>query len=147
MKRIVVASFVAIVVLTGCTRAIDVAPPDVAPDVQQTCTEFISSLPVTLAGALRAQTQPESPLTAAWGEPYIIVRCGVPTPAAFGPTSQLITVDGVDWFAEELSNGTMFTTIGRDVNIEASVPRDYAPEISVPTELSSYVLAQTNAVP
>ena len=63
---------------------------------------------------------------AAYGDPAIIARCGVP---ALGPTTDdCIEVDGMGWVAQGLSDGTRFTTFGRDPAIEVLVPKDYAPE-------------------
>ena len=72
------------------------------------------------------------------------MRCGVPRPTTLDATSQLVTVDGVDWFAEELTAGYLFTTTGRVAYVEVSVPDDYAPEIGPVTELSPAV---ADAVP
>ena len=56
----------------------------------------------------------------AWGDPAVIARCGLP---ALGPTTeQCISVDGVDWVARELSDGTALTTFGRSPAIEVLVP-------------------------
>ena len=55
-----------------------------------------------------------------------IARCGVP---ALGPTTDdCIEVDGLGWVAQGLSDGTRFTTFGRDPAIEVLIPKDYAPE-------------------
>ena len=54
-------------------------------------------------------------------------------------TSQLVNVNGVDWFAEELTEGYVFTTYGRQVFVEVTVPDDYEPEIGPVTELSPAV--------
>ena len=56
--------------------------------------------------------------------------------AAYQPTSQLFSVNGVDWLAEELSSGFRFTTVGLPVNTEVTVPDAYAPEADVIAQLS-----------
>jgi hypothetical protein len=63
----------------------------------------------------------------------------VPEPAALTPTSQLLTVDGVDWLPEPLSSGILFTSVGRTVNVEVAVPAAYAPEASALPEISPAV--------
>ena len=126
--------------MSGCSTVIEVAPPvDVNPATAQICADFRDSLPDSLSGQGSQKTDPESPLTAAWGEPAIIVRCGVDRPAALEPSSQLTTVNDVDWFAEELTGGYLFTTYGRKAYVEVTVPNDYAPEIGPVTELSAAV--------
>ena len=57
------------------------------------------------------------------------------------PSSQLIDVNGLEWFAEELTQGYLFTTYGLAANVEVTVPDDYAPEIGPVTELSTLVQA------
>lgn len=60
---------------------------------------------------------------AAWGDPPIVARCGKQPP---GPTTDpCIDVDGVDWVATELDDGTMFTTYGRSPAVEVLVPAEY----------------------
>jgi hypothetical protein len=60
----------------------------------------------------------------------------VAPPAAFGPTSTLITINGIDWFAQDLAAGMRFTTVGRVANVEVTVPDAYEPEADIPAELS-----------
>ena len=67
---------------SGCSDAIDVAPPaDVPPAATQVCAALAERLPDTLSGngagngadqESRA-TEPESALTAAWGDPAIVL--------------------------------------------------------------------------
>lgn len=75
----------------------------------------------------------------AWGEPAIVLRCGVPKPAALTATSRCDEVDGVGWFAEQVPGGYRFTTIGRSVYVEVSVPSDYAPEANALVDLAPAV--------
>jgi hypothetical protein len=108
----------------GCSGGVEVAPPTgLTPAAEATCRGV--SWPQTVGGMARMTTQPSSPLTAAWGEPALIARCGVPTP---GPTTDnCIAVDGVDWVAHPLSDGTRMTTFGRQPAVEVLVPREYGP--------------------
>lgn len=126
-------------VLTGCGGAVSVTPPDADAPTVAICTDLHQALPGTLAEQPAHATDPDSPLTAAWGDPAILLRCGVPQPEALEPTSQVFTVNGVDWFPEELTEGYLFTTSGRSVNVEVTVPDDYAPEAGVLTELAAAV--------
>ncbi len=74
-------------------------------------------------------TDPVSPAVRAWGDPPIVARCGVNPP---GPTTDdCLTVDGVDWVATPLSDGTRFVTYGRDPAIEVLIPRGDQPEGSL----------------
>lgn len=131
--------------LTSCAGSVDVTPPDLGQPSSSAsldaCTELTGDLPDQIADQEQRSTSPESPLTAAWGDPAIVLRCGVPRPAALTTTSQLVSVNGVDWLAEELTAGYVFTTAGRSPFVEVAVPDDYAPEIGPVTELSPFVAA------
>ena len=48
-------------------------------------------------------------------------------------------MNGVGWFAEEVQNGMIFTTIGRPAYVELSVPARYAPESGALADLSDAV--------
>lgn len=125
---------------SGCSSVVGVIPPaDVDPATAQVCADFVDALPDTVSGQASQETDPPSPLTAAWGDPVIVVRCGVERPAALEPSSQLTSVNGVDWFVEELTGGYLFTTYGRQAYVEVTVPNDYSPEIGAVTELSAAV--------
>ncbi len=69
-------------------------------------------------------TTPASPLTAACGDPAVVLRCGVPRPAGLRPTSDVIAVEGVEWFLVESAEGYTFTTIGRTANVALTVPAE-----------------------
>ena len=124
--------------LCACSSSVSVAPPEPAVDAD-TCADFMAALPDTLMDKASRPTDPASDLTAAWGDPAITVRCGVPDPAALTPTSQLITIDGVDWFPEQTDGGYRFTTYDRVTNVEVDVPDDYSPEADAATLLSPLV--------
>ncbi len=108
-------------------------PPAAAP---AECGPLLDAFPQRVAGQDQRSTEPESPATAAWGDPPISVVCGVDRPAAYQPTSQLLSVNGVDWLPEQLESGTRFTTIGQPANVEVTVPAAYAPEADVLAQLS-----------
>ena len=85
----------------------------------------------------RRDTEPKSPLTAAYGDPPIEVVCGVAPPAAMAEAqSQCFEVNGVGWFAKEVTNGVIFTTIGRKLYVEVAVPAEYKPEANALTDVS-----------
>jgi hypothetical protein len=75
-----------------------------------------------------------------------VLRCGVGTPRGFGPTSQCITVNGVDWYADKRRDSYVFTTIGRTVSVELTVPHDYRPEVNALVDVANAIKATTRAV-
>lgn len=115
-------------VLSGCTRAVDVPAAPFAAD--PLCASVVLALPEDLAGLPRLRTGSQA--TVAWGDPTdpVVLRCGVPPP---GPTSDpcVTAEDGtasVDWLevaGEEDPDGGRpwrFTTYGRSPAVEVLVP-------------------------
>ena len=110
-----------VVTLTACTAAPEVSLPPSA-DVPA-CSS--APWPATLSGHERVAVTPDSPAVAAWGDPAIIARCGLP---ALAPTTlECVTVNEVDWVVRQLSDGTAATTYGTDPAIEVLVPSAYGP--------------------
>lgn len=114
-----------------------------------TCADLVAALPDTVDDLPRREVEPADAPAAAWGDPAIVLRCGVPVPEGFTDTSMCLETDGVGWFvpAEQLE-GTggpvTMTTIGRDVNVEVTLPEgrlpaypmvDLAPAVKRTTEL------------
>ena len=85
--------------------------------------------------------EPVSDLTAAWGDPPIVLRCGVDRPAAYEPTSVLGTYDGVDWLPVEADDGYVFYATDRVAWIEVAVPSAYAPEVNPLIDLAPAITA------
>lgn len=136
--RAVALSTTAALALAGCsTTTLRVSPPEPAPNEVAVCTELHAHLPERVLDEPERETAPDSDLTAAWGD--IVLRCGVDRPAALDATSQLFEIEGVDWFAQPLTKGTRFTTVGRDAYVEVDVSRDYEPEADVLLELAEPV--------
>ena len=121
------------------------ASPDAA--ATAACTALAAELPQTLNGLASRPTDPSSDLVAAWGKDPVVLRCGVPEPAALQPTSELITVNGVDWLPEQLTKGYRFTTTGRVANVEVTVPQAYRPEVNLLVDLAAPVKATVPPTP
>jgi len=93
------------------------------------CVKAAASWPASVSGRETVVTDPVDPSVHAWGDPAIVARCGVATP---GPTTdECLTVNGVDWVATPLSDGTRFVTYGRDPALEVLVPKSGVPEGSL----------------
>jgi Protein of unknown function (DUF3515) len=114
-----------VVALCGCGRAVTVTPAVADSSETARCQVLNVGLPDQLSGERRVAVANDNGTTAAWGGPAIVWRCGVSRPPTLVPTSQLITVDGVDWFPQELTDGTRFTTAGRRPWVELTVPDAY----------------------
>lgn len=113
----------AVAVLSGCSSAVEIAPAPQADS--EVCRSVTSAWPADVGDHEQREVSDAS-AGAAYGDPPIIARCGVP---ALGPTTEdCIEVDGMGWVAEKLSDGTRFTAFGRDPSVEVLIPAEYAPE-------------------
>jgi hypothetical protein len=110
--------------LAGCSHAVHARLPVNAS--APACVTSAHRLPAKLLGQSRRTTTPASPALAAWGDPAIILRCGVESPGA--STEHCETVNGIDWLVQPLTDGEEFTTFGRTPAIQVLVPKHYAPE-------------------
>ena len=84
-------------------------------------------------------TSPNSPGTKAWGDPAIVLRCGVAIPNSYSAASQLLTVNDVNWYPEELEAGVRFTSMETIELVEVSIPMAYETTADILTELSSAI--------
>jgi Protein of unknown function (DUF3515) len=126
--------------LAGCSAgAVEVDAPTRGP---AECRTLVRALPHTVDGHQRRDVQPPDALAAAWGDPPILLRCGVPTPAGLTPSSSCAEVNGVGWFAEQRADAYRFTTIGRSANVQVQVPYDYQPAADALVDLASAVRDQ-----
>jgi hypothetical protein len=132
----------AAVLLGGCARPVAVDPPSPPADQAAACAEFVAALPAVLETVgERREVAPDSPFTAAYGDPAASVRCGVPAPAGLSDTSVLVTVDGIDWFPDELTAGWVMTTVGLLARVEIVVPDAQGPAPSVAADLAPAITA------
>ncbi len=107
--------------LGACASPVEVGEPDDAD--APACAQV--RWPQEVSGHGRVITSPRESWVAAWGEPAIIARCGIP---ALEPTAlECVEVDGVDWIVRELDGGTAMVTYGTDPALEVLVPDAYGP--------------------
>lgn len=128
--------------LAGCGfGAVEVEPHQPQPGSADVCAALLAELPETIDDAVRRDVDPPSDTVAAWGQPAILLRCGVAMPAAYRPDAQLHELDGVGWLPDKGEGGTFFTAVDREVLVEVAVPDDYAPEADVLLDLAPAILA------
>ena len=132
-----VAACIAAVIL-GCSTTLQVSSPAPTGAGASVCQDLSEAAPETVAGVPRRDVDTDG-VALAWGSPPVVLRCGVTAAAGLEPTSRCDEVDGVGWYSEDLGDGYRFTTIGREVPVEVTVPDDYAPEGGVLVELADAV--------
>jgi hypothetical protein len=125
--------------LAGCSKVV-VEEPTPDPQAAQICGAVMAALPGEVLDQGRRTVEP-GVLTAAWGRPAIVLRCGVAAPPTLTQESECLEVNGVGWFDEDAQNGKIFTTIGRPAYVELSVPEEYAPESGALADLADAVSA------
>ncbi|WCC79134.1 DUF3515 domain-containing protein [Cutibacterium equinum] len=123
-------------VATACSSEEPVAHPSGGGSASAGCQAVMADLPRTVAGA---DLKDHDATVATWGDPSIVLRCGVDKPAGLEPTSRCDVINDVGWFAEQIDDGWRFTTIGRADNVEVTVPTTYSPQADALVDLSAAV--------
>jgi hypothetical protein len=129
----VTAALLLVVPLAGCAdEPVTLDSPRVSAEVLKTCNEFLDDLPNRLADHDRRKVNPAAALGRAWGNPPIIVRCGVGVPAEFDQFSSCEVANGVGWFVpdEEFDDqdaDATLTAVGYDPIVSVTVPGKYRP--------------------
>jgi hypothetical protein len=137
-RRLLLAAALCAALLTaGCGSDLSVDEYPTVSGTEVNCKGLFADRPLKVAGQKNRLVKDEN--ASAWGDPPIILRCGVEKPSDLGPASRCDMVDGVGWFSEETSDGYLFTTIGRDYYVSVEVPHDYAPEADALADLSDSV--------
>ena len=126
MRRgsLAVAAALLLAVASGCA---DDGAPDLAPAPggnSDACAGVVDRVPQTVLD--RTRTAPQAVGVAAWGDPPIVLQCGIDVPQ--GPTSDpCFTVDGVDWIVDNpdaTDRAASYVTYGRDPAVRVTVPGD-----------------------
>jgi Protein of unknown function (DUF3515) len=110
-----------------------VAPPTPTDAVTAACTKVFEKLPVQLGTLNPRKTDSDSSFVAAWGNPAIVIRCGVARPpaAAFSSGAQTLGIDDVLWLPQPQKSQVVYTTIDRSVSIEVTVPANQDQPLSL----------------
>ena len=104
---------------------LDVAVPPVTAEAEQFCPGLMGRLPLELTGELSRRVQSDSPFAYAWGEPAVVLVCGVDRPAGFTVGVGLIQIEGVQWYVDQTDpDATVWTTVDRPVHVQVSLPPD-----------------------
>jgi len=91
--------------LAGCSGAVEVAAPDLDAADRAACEALVDDLPDELFGQERRDVSPDSGVTAAWGDPAVVLTCGAEEPDDFGPFARCSEIDGVGWFMADSELG------------------------------------------
>ncbi len=130
------------VLLAGCgSGAVPVDSPGLHGADASACRALVAALPDSVSDQKRRQVRPGDAFGAAWGDPAIVLRCGVAKPAGFDKFSTCQETDGVGWFIPEHQitgspTAIVMTTVGRAQNVEVRIPADYFPPAATMVDLA-----------
>jgi hypothetical protein len=100
------------------------APPKPNAATLAACVKVFAKLPVQLGQLVPRRTETDSSFVAAWGDPAVVLRCGVARPAVFGTAeaAQLVEVNAVLWQPDPQRDRTVYTAVDRSVYLDVTVP-------------------------
>jgi hypothetical protein len=116
-----------------------VAVPPAPPEATAPCEAVLRALPLELAGEPSRPVQSDSPFVYAWGEPPVVLVCGVDRPEGWVLGASAIQINGVQWYVDTADpDTTVWTTVDRPVYVEVRLPAsvDSAPVTALTTELA-----------
>lgn len=120
LRRLAAAAgaVIAVAFLSGCSQTVHLEPAAAANDPG--CASVSVLLPDTVGGFDRVWTDAQA--TGAWGDPTIVLRCGVEPPA---PSALVCTtLGGVDWLVlDQEDTRQRLVTYGRDPAVEVNIRR------------------------
>ena len=137
-----VASAAVLVASSGCaggeSPTVDIDAPALSGTPARLCAGLQRDLPDEAANLWSRDVRTNG-VAAAWGAPLIVLRCGVTDATGIGPAARCDMIDGVGWYSEDLDDAYRFTTIGRTVPVELTVPHTYAPEADAAIDVASAI--------
>ncbi len=129
------ALLLAPVALTGCSAGpVDVVTPDLDDADRSACEAFVADLPPSIFDEAPRDIDPPDALGGAYGDPAIVVRCGVAVPDGFDQAvSSCEVANGVGWYVppeqfDEQDADVTLTAAGYRPIVEVSVPAEYRPD-------------------
>ncbi|SOD93041.1 DUF3515 domain-containing protein [Blastococcus haudaquaticus] len=114
--------------------------PPATPEAEASCPGLMGRLPLELAGEASRRVQSDTPYAYAWGEPPIVLICGVDRPAGFVVGVSAIQINGVQWYVDTSDpDVTVWTTVDRPVYVQMSLPPevDSAPVTALTPEIAA----------
>ena len=134
----------ALVVPAGCSDTVSVNAPPLTDADARGCRALLRALPDSVDDQSRRPVDDEDGYAAAWGDPPIVLRCGVPKPSGLDKFATCQVVNGVGWFIpEDQSQGNpvdiTMTTVGRSQTVQVLLPSNYFPPANAMVDLASAV--------
>jgi hypothetical protein len=107
----------------GDLPPVQVDTPEVTPAADLACPVLLGQLPLELVGETSRQVDSDSPFAYAWGDPPVVLVCGVDPPAGYVAGAATIVISGVEWFVDTSDpDVVVWTTVDRTVQVQVQVP-------------------------
>jgi hypothetical protein len=123
----------ALAAVSACGPAVvELETSDLSPSDEAACEAVLDDLPDRLGERERRPVEPASALGAAWGDPAVVLSCGV-RPPDLEPTAVCQEADGVGWYVDDAaleddSVDVVMSTAGYRPAVEVVVPAEARPE-------------------
>ncbi|GAA2334399.1 hypothetical protein GCM10010170_013910 [Dactylosporangium salmoneum] len=96
--------------------------PQLEPSTSTVCRALVAKLPDVLGGLSRRPVTAGTEQNAAFGDPPIVLSCGVAKPTV-PADAQLMGLSNVCWFPDEQPDRTVWQTVDREVALRVVVPK------------------------
>ena len=119
--RPLTTALVTLFALSACSGAVDVDPVSVDAGERATCEALVADLPDELFGQPVRAVSPDDALAKAWGDPAVVLECGVGPSEEYDAFSRCSEIEGIGWFipSEQLGDLTKDVTM----TVESHQPR------------------------
>ncbi len=125
-----------VIALAGCSSSSpEIVAPNPSPADAAACRDLVAALPDTLAGQDRVDVTGDTAYGAAWGDPSIVLTCGVGEPDGFTDTSTCVQMDRTGWYVPDdvlLSDDETLDVTTTEMNyrprVELVVPGELRPD-------------------
>ncbi|HEV7189054.1 MAG TPA: DUF3515 domain-containing protein [Blastococcus sp.] len=117
-----------------------VAVPPVTPEADASCPALMKTVPLELAGKQSRRVKSDSPYAYAWGDPPVVLICGVGRPKGYVAGAALIQINGVSWYVDTSNpDTTVWTAVDRPVYVQMSLPSsvDSAPVTALTPQIAA----------
>ncbi len=114
--------------------------PPATPEADASCPALMGTLPLELAGEPSRRVDSDTPYAYAWGDPAIVLICGVDRPAGFVVGTSAIQINGVQWYVDTSDpEATVWTTVDRPVHVQITLPPevDSAPVTALTPQIAA----------
>jgi hypothetical protein len=130
-----------VLLVAGCGGGgpVRIDAPQLSAADARACRELVADLPDTMAGHERREVTGDTEYGAAWGDPAIVLTCGVGVPSDFTDASTCVQVGRAGWFVpdsvigkavdeDDTSVDVPTTEMNYRPRVHVLVPGEYRPE-------------------